>query len=123
MTPGSASDRNGGEQTMAISIEQFAEVQLRTALVKEATRVEGTDRLLKLKISLGSEERQIVAGLGQHYEPEALVGRTIVVVANLEPATIRGVESNGMMLVASGGGRLALLTPDGGDFPPGAVVR
>jgi methionyl-tRNA synthetase len=123
MTPGSASNRNGGEQTMAISIEQFAEVQLRTALVKEATRVEGTDRLLKLKISLGSEERQIVAGLGQHYEPEALVGRTIVVVANLEPATIRGVESNGMMLAASSGGRLALLTPDGGDFPPGAVVR
>ena len=108
---------------MAISIEQFAEVQLRTALVTEATRVEGTDRLLKLKISLGSEERQIVAGLGQHYEPEALVGRTIVVVANLEPATIRGVESNGMMLAASSGGRLALLTPDGGDFPPGAVVR
>lgn len=108
---------------MAISIEQFAEVQLRTALVKEATRVEGTDRLLKLKISLGSEERQIVAGIGRHYEPEALVGRTIVVVANLEPATIRGVESNGMMLAASSGGRLALLTPDGGDFPPGAVVR
>jgi methionyl-tRNA synthetase len=108
---------------MPISIDEFSQVQLRTARVTEASRVEGTDRLLKLIIDLGAERRQIVAGIGQHYEPASLVGRTIVVVANLEAATIRGVESNGMLLAASSGGRLALLSPDGADFPPGAVVR
>jgi len=108
---------------MTISIDEFALVQLRTARIKEASRVEDTDRLVRLVIDLGAEERQIVAGIGQHYEPEALIGRTIVVVANLQPATIRGVESNGMLLAASSGGRLALLTIDGGEFPPGATVR
>jgi len=108
---------------MPISIDEFSQVQLRTARVTEASRVEGTDRLLKLIVDLGAERRQIVAGIGQHYEPAALVGRTIVMVANLEAATIRGVESNGMLLAASSGGRLALLSPDGVDFPPGAVVR
>lgn len=108
---------------MTISIEQFAEIELRTARIKEASRVEGTDKLVRLLIDLGEEERQIVAGIGRHYEPEALVGKTIVVVANLQPATIRGVESNGMLLAASTGDRLAVLTPDGGEFPPGAKVR
>jgi methionyl-tRNA synthetase len=108
---------------MPISIEEFSQVQLRTARVTEASRVEGTDRLLKLIVDLGAERRQIVAGIGRHYEPASLVGRTIVMVANLEAATIRGVESNGMLLAASSGGRLALLSPDGVDFPPGAVVR
>lgn len=107
---------------MTISIERFAEVELRTAVVKEAARVEGTDRLLKLRIDLGSEERRIVAGIGAQYEPEALVGRTIVVVANLEPATIRGVVSNGMLLAASHDGTLAVLTTDR-PIPPGAKVR
>lgn len=108
---------------MTITIERFGEVQLRTARVKEASRIEGTDRLLRLKIEVGPEERQIVAGIGAHYDPEALLGRTIVIVANLQPATIRGVESNGMLLAAAHEGRLALLTTDGGDFPSGAVVR
>lgn len=107
---------------MAINIEQFAAIELRTAIVREAVRVEATDRLLRLQVDLGSEVRQIVAGVGAHYEPEALVGRTIVVVANLERATIRGVESNGMLLAASLDGRLSLLTTDQ-DLPPGAKVR
>lgn len=107
---------------MTISVERFAEVELRTAVVKEAARVEGTDRLLKLIIDLGPEERQIVAGIGAQYEPETLVGRTIVVVANLKPATIRGVVSNGMLLAASYDGSLALLTTDR-PIPPGVRVR
>jgi methionyl-tRNA synthetase len=108
---------------MTITIEQFAEIHLRTAKILEAERVEGTDRLVRLQIDLGAEKRQIVAGIGQHYEPEALVGRTVVVVANLQPAIIRGVESNGMLLAASQGDKLALVAVDGGDLPPGATVR
>lgn len=108
---------------MTITIDQFREIELRTARILEAGRVEGTDKLVRLRIDLGDAERQIVAGIGQHYEPEALVGRTIVVVANLQPAVIRGVESNGMLLAASTEGRLTLVTPDERDFPPGATVR
>jgi methionyl-tRNA synthetase len=118
-------DRRNGKETIAmtISIDEFARVDLRTARVLEADRVERTDKLLRLRIDVGGEERQIVAGIGAHYEPGTLVGRTIVIVANLEPATIRGVESNGMLLAALHEGRLAVLTTDGGDFPPGAQVR
>lgn len=108
---------------MTITIERFTEIELRTARVLAAERVPGTDRLVRLDVDLGREQRQIVAGVGQHYGPEQLVGRTIVIVANLEPATIRGVCSQGMLLAASEGSRLALVTVDGGDFPPGAVVR
>ncbi|RJQ04475.1 MAG: methionine--tRNA ligase subunit beta [Bacillota bacterium] len=123
--PASRMDRRNGKETIAmtISIDEFARVDLRTARVLEADRVERTDKLLRLRIDVGGEERQIVAGIGAHYEPGTLVGRTIVIVANLEPATIRGVESNGMLLAALHEGRLAVLTTDGGDFPPGAQVR
>ena len=81
---------------MSVSIEPFAQVELRNAVVKEAGRIEGTDRLLRLRIDLGSEERQIVDGIGAHYEPETPVDRTVIVVANLEPDVIRGVERNGI---------------------------
>jgi len=108
---------------VTISIEEFARVQLETARVEEAARIPGADRLLRLTVDLGREKRQIVAGIAQHYEPDELVGRTIIVVTNLEPATIRGVQSNGMLLAASSEGRLALLTVDRDDFPPGATVR
>ncbi|MEW6033093.1 MAG: methionine--tRNA ligase subunit beta [Bacillota bacterium] len=107
---------------MRISIDEFAKVALRTAVVKEAARVEGTDRLVRLRVDLGGEERQIVAGIGLHYEPAGLVGRTVIVVANLEPARIRGVESDGMLLAAVHEGGLTLVTTDS-PAPPGAVVR
>ena len=64
--------------------------------------IEGADRLLKLLVDLGSETRQLVAGIAEHYKPDALVGKQVIVVANLEPATIRGVESHGMVLAGSG---------------------
>ena len=95
---------------------------MRVARIEEAERVEGADRLLRLQISLGDEKRQLVAGIAEHYETDALIGRQIVVVANLEPATIRGVESQGMLLAASGDQGLALLAPDG-DIADGAEVR
>lgn len=88
-----------------ISINDFMEIELRTARVLSAERVEGTDKLLKLRVDLGDEERQIVAGIAQVYDPAELPGRKIIVVANLEPATIRGVESQGMLLAADVDGK------------------
>jgi methionyl-tRNA synthetase len=126
--PASKTQTESKEQTMpqeesdTISFDTFKKIQLRVARIKAAERVEGADRLLKLQVSLGDETRQLVAGVAQHYEPEDLVGRQIVVVANLEPATIRGVESQGMLLAASDGDTLALLAPES-EVPDGAGVR
>ncbi len=105
-----------------ITIEQFQQVELRVATVKEATPHPNADRLLVLKVDLGGEERQIVAGIRAHYDPATLVGTQVVVVANLEPATLRGVQSQGMLLAASGDGTLAVVRP-AAPVPAGAVVR
>ncbi len=105
-----------------ISFKAFQKLKIQVARIDAAEPVSGADRLLKLQISLGDESRQIVAGIAQHYESGGLVGRKIVVVTNLEPATIRGVESQGMLLAASEGDLLALLQPDA-DLPEGAEVR
>ncbi|MCR4440207.1 MAG: methionine--tRNA ligase [bacterium] len=106
-----------------VSFEEFNRVQLRTAKVLAAAPVEKTDKLLRLQIDIGGEQRQIVAGIAQYYRPEELVGKTIVVVANLAPATIRGVESRGMLLAAvDKSGQLALVTTDK-EFPAGAQVE
>ncbi len=104
-----------------IAIEDFGKVQLRTAKVLEAAPVEGADKLLKLKIEVGSETRQLVAGVAKYYTPEAIVGKTIVIVANLKPATIRGVESQGMLLAAKSGKECRLVTVDG-DLPSGILI-
>ena len=104
-----------------MDISEFARVQLRVAEVLKAERVEGADKLLKLQIDLGNEKRQIVAGIAEHYQPAEILGKKILVVANLKPAVIRGVESNGMLLAAKKGKKLFVLTPDG-DLPPGARV-
>ncbi len=95
---------------------------MRTARVVAAEKVEGATKLLKLQVMMGEEKRQIVAGIALYYEPEKLVGRTVVVVANLKPATIRGVESQGMLLAASKGESLRLVSIDG-DLSSGAVVK
>ena len=97
-----------------ISIDEFAKVQLRVAKVLTAERVPKSKKLAKLWIDLGSEQRTIVAGIAEAYEPETLVGRTIVIVANLKPAKLMGIESNGMVLAASGDdGKPMLLSVDG----------
>lgn len=83
-----------------ITIDEFMKIQLKTAKVLTAERVPKSEKLLKLQVSLGSEQRQIVAGIGKKYEPDALVGKTIVIVANLKPAKLMGVESQGMVLAA-----------------------
>jgi len=100
------------EQMERINFETLKKIELRVAKVIEAEKVENTDKLLKLQIDLGDEERQIIAGVAEHYSPEELVGKQIVVVANLEPAKIRGVESNGMLLAATDKtGKLSLIVP------------
>ncbi len=96
-----------------LTIDDFQRVELRVATILAAEPHPNADRLLVLKIDLGSEQRQLVAGIRAHYAPETLVGKQIVVVANLEPATLRGVESQGMLLAASDAeGRLAIVTPE-----------
>lgn len=83
-----------------ITIDEFMKVQLKTAKVISAERVPKSEKLLKLQVSLGTEQRQIVAGIGKKYEPDMLVGKTIVIVANLKPAKLMGIESQGMVLAA-----------------------
>jgi len=95
-----------------ITIEDFKNVDLRTAKVLAAEAVEDADKLMKLRIQVGGEERQLVAGIKQHYTPEQLTGKTIIIVANLQPAKIRGIESQGMLLAVRDGDSLSLLTPD-----------
>jgi methionyl-tRNA synthetase len=98
------------QETGLIDIKEFGRVDLRTAKVLEASKVEGADKLLLLQVELGAEKRQIVSGIAQHYKPEDLVGKTIIVVANLKPAKIRGIESFGMLLAAKEGDKLVLAT-------------
>jgi methionyl-tRNA synthetase len=106
-----------------ISYDYFSKLKIRIAEVKAAEKVEGADKLLKLQIKLGDEDRQIVAGIAQYYEPESLVGKQIVLLANLEPAKIRGVVSNGMLLAATDAeGRAVILQP-ASEVPAGAKVR
>jgi len=97
-------------------------VQLRTARVESAERVPKADRLLRLVVDLGGEKRQIVAGIAATYAPEQLVGKTIVIVANLKPAKLRGIESQGMLLAADPGGGPIVVTFDR-EVAPGTRVR
>ena len=106
-----------------VTIEQFFKTQLRTAKVLEAERIEGKTRLLHLKVDLGNGDvRSLVAGIAQQYAPEDVVGKTIIVVANLMPAKIAGFESCGMLLAAKNETSLKLVTVDGGDAEPGMTV-
>jgi len=116
----------GAEQegsAQMISFEQFQKMDLRTGRVLEVEQVPGTDRLYKMTVDIGEQQpRQMVAGLAQHFSPDELIDRMVVVVANLKPATIRGVESNGMILAAGEEVPLALVTLDR-DCEPGQKVR
>lgn len=105
-----------------ISFDEFAQVSLRVAEIISAEPVQKTDKLLKLNLSLGSEERQIVAGIAQQYSPDELIGKKIVIVANLEPVNLHGIKSQGMLLAADDGSILSLVTIDR-DVPGGTVIR
>ncbi|MGD9142063.1 MAG: methionine--tRNA ligase, partial [bacterium] len=104
-----------------VSFDDFKKLDLRVAHIKSASMVPETSKLMKIFIDIGGEERQIVAGIAEHYAPEDLTGKNIVVIANLEPAKIRGVESRGMLLAATDGDKVILLTPDK-DAAPGSRI-
>jgi methionine--tRNA ligase beta chain len=95
-----------------ISIDAFRQIELKVATVKSAEPHPNADKLVVLQVDLGTEQRQICAGIRGHYTPDELVGRQIVVVANLETAKLRGLESQGMLLAASDEGRVIFLTPE-----------
>jgi methionyl-tRNA synthetase len=105
-----------------LTIDEFARLDLRVALVKTAEKIPGSKKLLKLMVDLGGEERQIVSGIADAYTPESLVGRKVVLVANLKPAKLMGVESFGMVLAASLDGKAVLCGFDA-DVPPGTKVK
>jgi methionine--tRNA ligase beta chain len=95
-----------------ITIDDFRKIELKVATVKSAEAHPNADKLLVLQIDLGGEQRQICAGIRNDYTPEELVGKQIVVVANLETAKLRGMESQGMLLAASDEGRVIIMTPE-----------
>jgi methionyl-tRNA synthetase len=106
-----------------ISPNELQRLDLRVAEIVRAAPVAGSKKLLKLTVRLGEEERTLVAGLQGQYAPEALIGKKVAVVANLKPARIQGIESQGMVLAAEDAeGRIVLLTPDK-DIPPGSKIR
>lgn len=117
--PGPAQETTGSGQ---IGIDEFFRVDLRVARIVSAESVPNTDKLLKLEVDLGHERRQLVAGIAKVYEPSSLVGKSIVVVANLQPARIRGVESRGMLLAADSGEGPVVATFDA-PVAPGTRVR
>jgi methionyl-tRNA synthetase len=106
-----------------ITIDDFAKVDLRVAQIKVAEKVKGSDKLLRLEVDLGTEVRQIVAGIAEAYSPETLIGRKVVIVANLAPRKLRGLESNGMIVAASLEGGRPVLAAFLEDVPVGARLK
>jgi methionyl-tRNA synthetase len=106
-----------------ISIDDFAKVELRVGQVKAAEKVKGADKLLRLEVDLGTEVRQVVAGIAESYAPELLIGRKVVIVANLAPRKLRGLESNGMIVAASPEGGKAVLASFLEDVPVGTRLK
>jgi methionyl-tRNA synthetase len=99
-TPSASSPAPLAPAVAQITIDEFMKIQLKTAKVISAERVPKSEKLLKLQVAVGTEQRQIVAGIGKKYEPETLIGKTIVIIANLKPAKLMGIESQGMVLAA-----------------------
>lgn len=106
-----------------ISIDDFKKIELKVGKILSADRVEGSEKLVKLSVDLGEESlRQVLAGIAASYPPEALTGKQIVVIANLEPRKLMGMESQGMLLAAEGENGPVLLMPDK-SVPPGTKIR
>ena len=107
-----------------ITIDDFKKIELKVAKVLEAERIEGSEKLIKMQVDVGEgTNRQVLAGIAQYYKPEELVGREIIIVANLEPRKLMGLESNGMLLAASSpDGAPVILIPEK-EVPPGSGIR
>lgn len=119
--PKQTKPKSDKKMTENISFSEFQKLDLRVGNIISVESVEGADRLLKLQVDIGDEQRQVVAGIAEHYTPDTLIGQQIVIVVNLEPATIRNVESQGMILAASGDS-VVLITPET-EVPLGTEVR
>lgn len=124
ITPAAPDQQKGvaQQEVNLVPIDQFRQIDLRVAEVLEAEKVPKADKLLKLKIRIGADVRQIVAGVAEYYRPEQMIGKKIIVVANLEPAKIRGLESRGMLLAARDGDQLTLLTLENLEIASGSKV-
>jgi methionyl-tRNA synthetase len=120
--PQSAPAQTAAPEEPRISIEDFAKVKMQVGQIVEAEKIEGSRRLVKMRVDIGSEARQLVAGIAESYDPASLVGRRVIVVTNLKPAKLMGVESNGMVVAASVGGKAVLATFTE-DVPNGAFLR
>ena len=111
---------------MMITIDDFKKVELKVGRVLSAEAIEGSDKLLKLQVDCGESDlptgRQVLSGIAKYYQPSDLVGRQIVIITNLEPRSMMGLESNGMVLAAGDGETVSLLVPDK-DMPAGASIR
>ncbi len=107
---------------MTISIQDFSEIDLRVAEIKAVEEHPNADKLLVLKVDTGNGEKQLVAGIKNHYSAEELIGRKIIIVNNLAPAVLRGVESQGMLLAAKDDDKVVLLTAEK-DIAPGSRVQ
>jgi methionyl-tRNA synthetase len=105
-----------------ITYDDFKKVELKIAKIITAEEIPGAEKLLKLQIDLGSENRQIVAGIKKNYQPGSLIGKEIAVVVNLEPRMVMGVESNGMLLAASDEGGPVIIMPER-EVPPGSGIK
>jgi len=116
--PPAAADADG-----KIPIDDFVKIDLRVARILEAEKVKGSRKLIKMRVDVGTETRTLVAGIAEAYEPETLVGRSVVIVANLKPAKLMGIESNGMVLAASPEGGLPALLGFDNPPPPGSRVK
>jgi methionyl-tRNA synthetase len=120
--PAASASAPAADGAARISIDEFQKIDLRVAVVLAAEAVPKSKKLLKLRVSLGTEERTVLAGIAEHYAPADLVGKKVVVVANLAPAKLMGIESQGMVLAGEGGQGLGVVTPDR-DLPPGSKVK
>ncbi len=105
-----------------ISFEDFQKVDIRLAEIKKAERVEGSEKLLKLLLSLGEEERTVVAGIAKYYKPEELINKKVLMVYNLKPRKIMGIESQGMLVALYDGSQLSLIVPDKTDVKVGTRI-
>lgn len=108
---------------MSITFEDFKKIELKVALIEAVEPHPNADRLYVLKLKVGEVQKQIVAGIRKHYTEEELKGKKIVIVDNLEPAVIRGVESNGMLLAASNDEMLTVVSPDRNAIPDGLMLK
>ena len=105
-----------------ITFDDFKKLDIRIGKILAAEKVQGTDKLLKLEIDFGIEKRELVAGIAEIYQPEQVIGKEIPVLMNLEPRTIRGIVSQGMILAADVEGKPVLMHPEK-EVPPGSIIR